>query len=182
MPIRAILPYSEAHTYPSLPVAKEAFGTPLLCELAQDLQDTLGAIQAEEMALLIAWALKQDREPTEVERRARLTGSLAAPSMGVFERVILVSAHIAPWGPIALINPEVIETAGPFDTAWERCASFQGVLIPVQRPSFIRMRTVTMGGISMEQRVVGPVARAILHEIDVLDGRWKPVRPPYDGA
>jgi peptide deformylase len=96
---------------------------------------------------------------------------LAAPQIGVSERVIIV-VEVDGEGsrtPHALINPEIVSACGE-DTSEEGCLSIPEVYANVKRP-----QSVVVSGLDTEGREVtieasGLMARAFAHEIDHLDG------------
>jgi peptide deformylase len=96
---------------------------------------------------------------------------LAAPQVGVLQRVIVldVGAYDPDFRPVVLINPEVVETEGEVEGD-EGCLSFPNLTGDVKRPVMARVRGMDANGkpIELETRDLG--ARAVLHEIDHLDG------------
>jgi peptide deformylase len=96
---------------------------------------------------------------------------LAAPQIGVLQRVIVldVSAHDPSSQPVALINPEVLEVSGEIESE-EGCLSFPGLTGDVKRPLKTRVRGLDVEGKPLELQVTELGARAVLHEIDHLDG------------
>jgi peptide deformylase len=91
---------------------------------------------------------------------------LAAPQVGISERIIVVDAGSF---PIALINPEVIEESGE-DTSLEGCLSIPGFQGEVVRAAKVRVKGMTVDGKECEFTAEGLLARAIQHEIDHLKG------------
>ncbi len=91
---------------------------------------------------------------------------LAAPQVGVLRRVAVVDVGD---GPIVLINPVVVETSGS-QTGDEGCLSLPGKAGTVTRPNYAKIRA--MDSDMKEREVEGTelLARALLHEIDHLDG------------
>lgn len=69
----------------------------------------------------------------------------------------------------AFVNPEVLETSGR-QRGEEGCLSFPGLFEVIQRPERVRFRATTLDGEAVEEDVEGFFARAVLHEIDHLDG------------
>ena len=73
-------------------------------------------------------------------------------------------------GPVLLINPEVLETSGE-QTGDEGCLSVQGKAGQVTRPDYVKVKAQD---INMEEIIVEGeelMARALMHEIDHLDGK-----------
>lgn len=91
---------------------------------------------------------------------------LAAPQVGVLRRICVIDIGE---GPVVLINPEVIETSGE-QTGSEGCLSVPGKTGIVTRPNYAKVKALNE---DMEEIIVEGeelMARALLHEIDHLDG------------
>ncbi|MBE3563638.1 MAG: peptide deformylase [Hydrogenibacillus schlegelii] len=91
---------------------------------------------------------------------------LAAPQVGISKRIAVVDVGE---GLIELINPEVLETSGEQDGP-EGCLSIPGVFGDVIRPARVRVRAQNRRGEWFEVEGEGLLARALLHEIDHLNG------------
>lgn len=95
---------------------------------------------------------------------------LAAPQVGILKRIAVIDAgEDYQSGPIVLINPEVVETSGE-QTDYEGCLSVPGKVGLVTRPDHVKVRAKD---INMKEYTVegeGLLARALLHEIEHLDG------------
>lgn len=91
---------------------------------------------------------------------------LAASQVGILKRIVVIDIGE---GPMVLINPEIIETAGE-QTGEEGCLSVPGKFGVVTRPNYAKVRALNE---DMEEIVVEGeelLARALCHEIDHLDG------------
>ncbi len=91
---------------------------------------------------------------------------LAAPQVGILKRIFVVDIGD---GPIAMINPEILETRGE-QVGDEGCLSIPGHYAEVKRPNFVKVK---FHNIDMEEVVLegeGLFARAVLHENDHLNG------------
>lgn len=91
---------------------------------------------------------------------------LAAPQVGILKRIVVIDIGE---GPMVLINPEIIETAGE-QTGEEGCLSVPGKFGVVTRPNYAKVKALNE---DMEEIVVEGeelLARALCHEIDHLDG------------
>ena len=101
---------------------------------------------------------------------------LAAPQVGVLRRVILVmdiEKELADEEeePIyELINPVILEQSGE-EARLEGCLSIPGFLGAVTRSAVVKVRAQDRNGTFFELTGEGMTARALLHEIDHLDGR-----------
>lgn len=95
---------------------------------------------------------------------------LAAPQVGILKRIAVIdTGEDYQNGPIVLINPEVVETSGE-QTDYEGCLSVPGKVGLVTRPDHVKVRAKD---INMKEYTVegeGLLARALLHEIEHLDG------------
>lgn len=91
---------------------------------------------------------------------------LAAPQVGILKRIVVIDCGD---DPILLINPRILETSGK-QTGQEGCLSVPGKSGIVTRPDYAKVIALNE---EMEEIIVegeGLLARAILHEIDHLDG------------
>ena len=95
---------------------------------------------------------------------------LAAPQVGILKRIAVVdTGEEYQDGPLVLINPEVLETEGE-QTDYEGCLSVPGKVGRVTRPNYAKVKAYDAG---MNEYIVegeGLLARALLHEIEHLDG------------
>jgi len=95
---------------------------------------------------------------------------LAAPQIALQERLIVVDVSESKDQPIALINPEVIQSAGKIK--WEEgCLSLPGIYATVTRPSDIIVRGMDRDGKIIEFEANDLLAVCIQHEIDHLNGK-----------
>ena len=96
---------------------------------------------------------------------------LAATQIGVGKRVIVID--ISPVeeeaAPLALVNPEIVESQGCVQGP-EGCLSVPGVEGEVARAETILVQGMDGKGSPLTLRAQGLLARAIQHEIDHLDG------------
>lgn len=91
---------------------------------------------------------------------------LAAPQVGILKRIVVIDCGD---DPLLLINPEVLETSGE-QTGQEGCLSVLGKAGIVTRPNYAKVKAYNE---DMEEFIVEGeelLARALLHEIDHLDG------------
>ena len=91
---------------------------------------------------------------------------LAAPQIGVRKRVAVVDVGD---GPVVLINPELVYSEGE-QTGSEGCLSVPGKCGVVTRPMKVRVKTLTTDMETIEIEGEELFARAMLHEMDHLDG------------
>lgn len=110
-----------------------------------------------------------DRLIDEMLRAMKLANGigLAAPQMGVLERVIV----IAPSGtkPLPLINPKITSREGD-QVGQEGCLSIPGLYGDVARAAKVTVEAYDRRGRPVAFDAEGLPARVLQHEIDHLDG------------
>ncbi|MGE3728909.1 MAG: peptide deformylase [Candidatus Sericytochromatia bacterium] len=95
---------------------------------------------------------------------------LAAPQVGVSKRFIIVDCGDEYQDrPYFLINPEVISTEGE-QVGPEGCLSLPDLLTDVKRPAKAVVQAMNLQGKTITVTGEGLLARALLHEIDHLNG------------
>lgn len=92
---------------------------------------------------------------------------LAAPQVGVLKRLVVIDTGE---GPIVLINPVIVETAGE-QTGEEGCLSLPGKSGIVTRPDYVKIRAYNENMELFEAEGTELLARAFCHELDHLDGQ-----------
>lgn len=132
----------------SQPVAY--FDTPELHELIEDMFDTMEAADG---------------------------AGLAAPQIGVLQRVMIFGVNANPRYPdvefvprTILINPEFTVVSDTVDGYWEGCLSVPGMRGYVERPAKIQYRGYDELGMLIEREAEGFHATVFQHEYDHLDG------------
>ncbi|MFC1568478.1 peptide deformylase [Candidatus Margulisiibacteriota bacterium] len=91
---------------------------------------------------------------------------LAAPQVSELFRVIVANAGE---GPIALVNPRILEKSGK-QTFTEGCLCLPGVEAPVERAAYVKVKGLDRAGRSGTIEAEGLLATVLQHEIDHLDG------------
>jgi len=91
---------------------------------------------------------------------------LAAPQVGVSERIIVVDAGD---GLVALVNPRIIAAEGS-EVDIEGCLSIPKVSVYVERAARVEVEGWDERGRTVRIKADGLLARALQHEIDHLDG------------
>ncbi|MDR2529440.1 MAG: peptide deformylase [Synergistaceae bacterium] len=92
---------------------------------------------------------------------------LAAPQVGVLEKIALVSWEGSFY---VLINPRVLQKEG-IQEGEEGCLSFPGIYASVKRPARVKVAAMDVSGAERFYDVDGFLARAFLHEMDHLEGK-----------
>jgi len=97
---------------------------------------------------------------------------LAAPQVGVLDRVIVVDVHEKgePQNPIRLANPEIVWSSDEKAVCEEGCLSVPEQYADVTRPQRIRVRYLDEKNQPQEIEADGMLATCIQHEIDHLNG------------
>lgn len=95
---------------------------------------------------------------------------LAAPQIGILKRIAVIDVTQEQNSPIILINPVVIHQEGE-QRGSEGCLSVPGKAGIVTRPNFIRVRAYNLDMEEYEIEGEELLARALIHEIEHLDGQ-----------
>jgi peptide deformylase len=139
---------------PAQPV--EAFGTPRLAKLVEDMLDTMAAAGGV---------------------------GLAAPQIGVGLQVVIFGFERSDRYPDAeavpstiLVNPVVTPLGEEQVAGWEGCLSVPGLRGEVPRAKRVRYRGFDPYGKRIEREVSGFHARVVQHECDHLAGVLYPMR------
>lgn len=91
---------------------------------------------------------------------------LAAPQVGVTERIVVIDAGE---GPIVLINPTVTSAEGQIKDV-EGCLSIPGRNEYITRAERVTVQALNLEGKPIQLEGTELLARAFQHEIDHLDG------------
>lgn len=134
----------------------EAFGTPALEALLQDMRDTMDHLDG---------------------------AGLAAPQIGVDLRVVIFGVEGNPRYPEAeavpftvLVNPVLTPLTTEEEEGWEGCLSVPGLRGVVPRIRRLRYSGWDERGNRIEREAEGFHARVVQHECDHLDGILYPMR------
>ncbi len=92
---------------------------------------------------------------------------IAAPQVGVHERVIIVDSGS---GPRAYVNPEIVARSFRTFLFEEGCLSVPGVWGMVKRHRGVKVKALDENGKEINVDAVGLEAVIFQHEIDHLDG------------
>ena len=102
---------------------------------------------------------------TRIMRQAHGVG-LAAPQIGIHERIVLISPGNR---PTVLVNPKVVRAEGS-QIGEEGCLSIPGLYGDVERAEFVEVEAYDRKGRACTYEMEGMAARVVQHEIDHLDG------------
>src|SRR6266542_348869 len=93
----------------------------------------------------------------------------AATQVGVLRRVFVFSPEEDK--VLVLVNPSIPKSGDETDVDDEGCLSIQGVTVPVERPTTIRLEGRDETGAEVAYDLEGMPARIAQHEFDHLDGK-----------
>ena len=94
---------------------------------------------------------------------------LAATQVGLLRRVFVFSPEED--RVYALVNPEIVRRGDEVDVDDEGCLSIQGVTVPVERATTVRLEGRDENGKQVGYDLEGMGARVAQHEFDHLDGK-----------
>ena len=115
-------------------------------------------------------------EQMEIIMRAANGVGLAAPQLGILQRIIVFDAGD---GFHALINPKILQRKGS-QIGVEGCLSIPGLQGDVERAAEVVVKGLDQFGKPVRIRGEGLSARVLQHEIDHLDGILFIDRNPTD--
>ncbi len=95
---------------------------------------------------------------------------LAAPQLGVTQRVIVIDISEERNALQVFINPQILSAEGE-QTLEEGCLSVPGIYDNVTRAARIRVQALGRDGNPFELQAEGLLATCIQHEIDHLEGK-----------
>ena len=95
---------------------------------------------------------------------------LAAPQIGLSDRIIVIDTKEEGSSPIALINPVIKQKSDILATYEEGCLSLPGLMFDVKRPEKILVSGLDKNAKEIEIEAEGLLARVFQHEIDHLNG------------
>ncbi len=95
---------------------------------------------------------------------------IAAPHIGVLERIIVIEIPGEAGGPSVYVNPSVEWSSIETLRHDEGSISMPGVVESIERPGTVRVRYQDLAGLEKVQTADGLLAVCLQHEIDQLDG------------
>jgi len=102
--------------------------------------------------------------------RASQGVGLAAPQVGLNQRILVLNPSGEPQDDLALINVTILERSGPLTSFEEGCLSFPDIYAEVKRPQRCRIEAWTPQGERFEREFDGFTSRIVQHEYDHLEG------------
>ena len=95
---------------------------------------------------------------------------LAAPQVGISQRVIVVDPRDDTVAPFALVNPAITELSVDVERSEEGCLSLPGLKEIVERPARVTVTGIDRDGAPVTIQAEGLLARILQHEVDHVDG------------
>jgi len=95
---------------------------------------------------------------------------LAAPQVGLRQRILVVNETGEPADEFALVNPTIVDRSGAPTTFEEGCLSFPGIYAEVERPERCKVEALDPSGEPIVREFEGFVSRIVQHEYDHLEG------------
>ena len=96
---------------------------------------------------------------------------LAAPQLGVMERLAVVDASEARGQAIRMANPEILDASREMAERSEASPCLPGVSAVVRRPARVTVRFLNEAGVIDRRELEGLWAVSVQHQIDHLEGR-----------
>jgi peptide deformylase len=96
---------------------------------------------------------------------------LAAPQIGVMQRLAVVDASDARGQAVRMANPEVLHASIELREHEEASPNLPGVSAKIKRPRAVTVRFLNEAGEIEERDFVGLWATSVQHQIDHLNGR-----------
>lgn len=96
---------------------------------------------------------------------------LAAPQIGIMQRLAVVDASGKRGQAVRMANPEVLHASVQMRAHEEASPNLPGVSARIERPRAVTVRFLNEAGATEERDFVGLWATSVQHQIDHLDGR-----------
>src|SRR6056297_1689436 len=96
---------------------------------------------------------------------------LAAPQIGVMQRLAVVDASAEREQAVCMANPEILHASIELRAHEEASPNLPGVSAMVKRPRAVTVRFLNEAGSVEERDFVGLWATSVQHQIDHLNGR-----------
>ena len=94
---------------------------------------------------------------------------LAAPQVGISERIVVIDSRQSPDEKMVLVNPSIVKREGE-EAMQEGCLSVPGAFTEVKRAARVDVLAQDLTGKKISFKAEGCLARIIQHEVDHLDG------------
>jgi peptide deformylase len=95
---------------------------------------------------------------------------LAAPQVGLRQRVLVLNSTGDEKDDLVLVNPTIVSRTGTRVSYDEGCLSFPGIFAEISRPDRCTVKAFDPSGSPIEMEYEGFTSRIIQHEYDHLEG------------
>ncbi len=130
--------------------------------------DPVLRLKAQEVKVFDAQLQALVQDMVETMKEAGGIG-LAAPQIGISQRVLVIDLQKGPQSRWAIVNP-VLQISGEPESGEEGCLSIPGISGVVTRLNCVHLKGFDTKGKLIELDAEGLLARALQHEVDHLDG------------
>ena len=96
---------------------------------------------------------------------------LAAPQIGILQRLAVVDASDKRGQAVRMANPEILHASVQFRAHDEASPNLPGVFARIERPRAVTVRFLNDQGVPEERDFVGLWATSVQHQIDHLNGK-----------
>ncbi len=96
---------------------------------------------------------------------------LAAPQIGVMQRLAVVDVSEQRGKVVRLADPEIVQASAEMQKTTEGSPCLKGVSAKVERPTWVDVSFIDHVGIRVRQKFEGLWAVSVLHQIDHLNGK-----------
>ncbi|MFT4620222.1 MAG: peptide deformylase [Sulfitobacter sp.] len=96
---------------------------------------------------------------------------LAAPQIGVMQRLAVVDVSETRGKVVRLADPEIVQTSLEMKKTTEASPCLKGVSALIERPVWVDVSFIDHVGIRVRQRFEDKWAVSVLHQIDHLNGK-----------
>ena len=96
---------------------------------------------------------------------------LAAPQIGVMQRIAVVDASDTRGKVICMANPEILHASIEFRDHEEASPNLPGVYAKIRRPRAVTVAYTDRQGMRVRKDLVGLWATSVQHQIDHLNGK-----------
>jgi peptide deformylase len=138
------------------------------------LRDVSALVLSEELGTDALKQLASDLYDTMAERKGV---GLSAIQVGVAKRLFVIDGETANLGGgdwLAFVNPVVVSVGKETEAVKEGCLSLPHIFVPLPRPNHATVKALNLQGEEFTVEAEGMYARALLHEMDHLDGKTIP--------
>ncbi len=96
---------------------------------------------------------------------------LAAVQIGILKRIMVIDLEQAGFIKGVFANPVLVDSSSEMQEGEEGCLSVPGISAPLERPKWVKVAYQNLSGEKQYIEAEMLMARALLHEIDHMDGK-----------